>query len=216
MTEKITAGALKEKIIAGVSGCLEGFGLTKGPEHVFSALSSDVMRIVQVSFLDTRHASYFGTGTASFSLEYGAIYTPISSSQDRNDFPAVHYCQVRGVLMRDYSQRAPKSTLPAVEHKRRDIWWVDPSGKDVERVIGRANAVLQRDLGRWLDRLASYEYLGWYLLWRNQSKVFYGFGARRSPARRDLMALINHRLPRKTLLAWLTNRRLTWLTNRSS
>jgi len=148
-----TVGELKRQIIDELSPCFRKLGLKPASDEVYVSTSEDMMRVVQISFLDVRNAAYFATTTASFGIEFGGLYPPFDC-KDRKDFPAAHYCQVRGHLLRGYVQRAPKDDLSALEHKRRDIWWVDKSGNDLNKVTTDAVRVVQDELGVWLERLA--------------------------------------------------------------
>lgn len=198
---------LRDKIISGLSPHLLELGLTSVSGEVFCSYSPDMALIVQITFLDSRHASYFGACEASFNLEFGGIYHSLSSLQKREDFPRVHYCQIRGALLRDYSQPAPRTELPDVEHERRDIWWVDKSGENLDEVIRHAAGMIQKELKSRLDKLRNYRYLCAYLMWRaDKQDGLFGFGRRGSPARKHLLRAIAGRMPERSIWRWLISR----------
>lgn len=183
---------LKRQILADLSPHFRDLGLEVASDGVYWSCSPDAMRIVQISFLNARLAAYFGTTTASFNLEFGGLYLPASSYKNRKDFPKVHYCQIRGHLLRGYQQRAPQEDLPEMEHERHDIWWVDASGDTLNRVTEDAARAVQKDLGIWMDRLVDYGYLYQYVEQRDETvPALYGFGRKGSPARADLLDIFD-------------------------
>src|SRR5260370_9486602 len=126
---------LRKQIARGLWLCFADLGLDRVSDDVVWSLSPGLIRIVQISFLDSHHASYFGSSTASFSIEFGGLYGPVNLFEAQRDFPRVHYCQVRGKLHRDFRQDAPKKDLPPAEHRRRDIWCVLSSGEELKPAI---------------------------------------------------------------------------------
>ncbi len=126
---------LRKQISRGLSPRFVDLGLERVSDDVGWSPSPGLIRMVQISFLDSHHASYFGSSTASFSIEFGGLYGPANLFEAKSDFPRVHYCQVRGKLHRDFRQDAPKKDLPPAEHRRSDIWWVRASGEDLNAAI---------------------------------------------------------------------------------
>jgi hypothetical protein len=203
---------LRKRIIENLSPCFVDLGLKQAFDNVFWSSSPDMAHIVQISFLDSQQASYFGSTTASFSIEYGGLYGMARPFEIQKDYPYIHYCQVRGVLGRDFQQDVPKKSLTPVEHRRRDIWWVDASGENTDKVVESAVRVVKNDLGLWLSRLSNYHYLCRYLFWKNENHYgLYGFGRKGSPMRIRVLGLLAEKFPNKTMLKW---RILlpTWLT----
>ncbi len=89
---------LREQISRGLAPRFADLGLDRVFDDVVWSHSPGLIRIVQISFLDSHHASYFGSSTASFSIEFGGLYGPANLFEAKSDFPRVHYCQVRGKL----------------------------------------------------------------------------------------------------------------------
>ena len=147
-------GDLKRQIIDALSPCFKKLGLDRASDVVYWSDSQDCARIVEITFLTTRNAEVFESTTASFSVEFGGLYPPMDWCRNEKEFPSTAFCQVRGNLLRSYPQRAPGEDLPAAEHKRRDIWWVDKSGAGLGRAIEDAVRVAQEELGACLEKLA--------------------------------------------------------------
>ncbi|MEW6558193.1 MAG: hypothetical protein AB1349_12740 [Elusimicrobiota bacterium] len=197
---------LKSQIVESISTEIIKFGLNPVTNGVFWFRSGNVVRIFQISFLDSHHASYFGTTKASFSLEFGGLYGSITELKKMEDFPKVHYCQIRGMLLKDYIENAPNKNLPSYEHSRNDIWWVDRSGENLNRVLESTSRVIRKELKKWLDRLIDYRYLCWYLILRKEKlSGFFGFGTRGSKARKELLKLFSKEIGTHGFLTWLIN-----------
>ena len=113
------------------------------------------------------------------------------------------YCQIRGHLLRDFFQPAPKPDLPKVEHSRRDIWWVDGSEAGAAKAIESAARVIDHDLQTRLRQLSDHRYLLRYLYWCKESdRELYGFGVQGSPARRRIINILAERVPCTKWLKW--------------
>jgi hypothetical protein len=181
---------IKKEIVAGLSPFLEEYGLEKAGTSVFWHREPEITRIVEIQFLRKKEASYFGATTASFSILFGGLYGALDVA-DREDFPAVHYCHVRGHLRRDFRQSAPDPSLPKWEHDRTDIWWVDRTTDSARAAIESAGRVMDRELKTWLRRLQNRRYLCRYLYWSKESDgKLYGFGRKGSPARAEALRRI--------------------------
>jgi hypothetical protein len=205
---------LRKQISRGLAPRFADLGLDRVSDDVVWSPSPGLIRIVQISFLDSHHASYFGSSTASFSIEFGGLYGPVNLFEAQRDFPRVHYCQVRGKLHRDFRQDAPKKDLPPAEHRRSDIWWVRASGEDLNAAIEGAGRVITSNLGLWLGRLSDHAYVCRYLFWKDENeRGLFGFGGRGSPSRIQLLELLTATFPEKRLLRWRLLL-LSWLTGR--
>lgn len=194
---------LRKQISRGLWPCFVDLGLERVSDDVVWSPSPGLIRMVQISFLDSHHASYFGSSTASFSIEFGALYGPANLVEAKRDFPRVHYCQVRGKLHQDVRQDSPKKDLPPAEHRRRDIWWVRASGEDLNASIEGAGRIIKATLGLWLGRLSDYAYVCRYIFWKDENEPgLFGFGKRGSPSRLQLLELLTAKFPEKRLLKW--------------
>jgi hypothetical protein len=181
---------IRRCIEAGLSGHLHRYGLEKTRDYVFWHREPEIILIAEINFLRKSDASYFGSTTASFSILFGGLYGSVEY-EDNKDFPAVHYCHVRGHLCRDFDQAAPNPALSRAEHKRRDIWWVDKTKESAQAAIDSAGRIIESDLGMWLGRLKDRKYLCRYLYWSQESDTkLYGFGRKGSPAREEALCRI--------------------------
>src|SRR5262245_54008283 len=165
MKSAATIAALKKRVLVEIGRQFELLGLVRATDVVYWLNSVDTVRIAAVSFLGTRQAAYFKASTASFGIEFGALYDLASPMVSMPEYPAIEFCQLRGLLLRSYKERAPDTSLPAAEHKRRDIWWIDASGEGADRAISDAARAVREELGDWLNKLVDYPYL-----WRHATR----------------------------------------------
>jgi len=192
----VSVNELRNKIFSEISTCLMSIGFTNEKGYAFYAQSQDVIQVIQISFLDRRHANYFGTNTASFSLEMGIFFSFINTSGDMSQsyvkqmiLPKIYECHIRRNLSRDISQKAPKKDLSKPDRKRRDIWWVERSGANINEES--ANRVILKRAKRWLSRFSDIKYAYRYLkrgAWKDPWQGGpHNIGVKGCPLRQKLM-----------------------------
>ena len=203
----MSVSAMQRHIEGEIGAAFQTLGLVPVRPGLCWSCREERTLMAEVVFLSRSQADYFGTSTASFGIEFGGFYGSLDALRETKGFPAACFCQVRGSLWRDYAQAAPLADLPAPEHKRRDLWWVNGGGESLPRAVDSAVRVVKGELPRWLSRLEDYKSLAWRLLLRGESpQGLWGFGAKGSPARRTLQRVILPFLPPQSLIAWLTRR----------
>ena len=131
----VSISEIRKRIVNEIADCLSDIGFTSGKEQTFYTVSEGTIHVVKICFLDRRHAAYFGSNTASFSLELGVFYTFVPFSrdiagydEDSEVFPKHYECHIRGCLLRDIPQIAPsldyawdEETQAAIKNAQR--WW---------------------------------------------------------------------------------------------
>lgn len=208
MLTMISINELRGKIIHEISGCLRSLGFTNANRHTFYAQSQDTIQVIEISFLDRRHAAYFGSNTASFSLELGIFFSFITPSENNGQshtnqilLPKIFECHIRGNLLRDISQKAPSKDLSTPDKIRRDIWWIDRSGSNIDEVLDSATRVIRKRAKPWLQRFSDIHYTYRYLQCGAGKNAWQGgphnLGAKGCPFRQKLMRHLATRLKSK-------------------
>lgn len=151
--KKHSISAIKEKIIVSLAETCQPIGFKKVHDQIFANKKHDVIRLLRIDFLNTRHASTFNSCTASFSLELGIFYNFTSYVGLCPEFDKIH---IRGALLRDFYQKSPQNLkgfgLFHPERWRRDIWWVNKNGNNINQVTKSASRVVRRKAIKWLDK----------------------------------------------------------------
>jgi hypothetical protein len=168
----------------------------------FAQKDEDCLKMAQVSFLDRSHASRFNANTACFGIELGVFYRFIPRSNGTTasieNLPAIFECHLRGRLLKNIKQVAPPSGN-SENDSRRDIWWVETSGKNLAPVTASLRSVIKRKAPPWLKRFSNLRFAYWYLHWfpavRPSAPI--NIGRRGCPYRTQLIASIDQRLGSK-------------------
>lgn len=71
--------------------------------------------------------------------------------------PQEYECQRRLQLEGDYRNEKQKSLGNEAEQKRRDIWWIEPDGSNLEEVVKDIVVQIQRQGLPWLQQCSTYE-----------------------------------------------------------
>lgn len=205
MLTMISINELRNKVVNEISACLKSIGCTSENGHTFYAQSQDTIQVIEISFLDRRHAAYFGSNTASFSLELGVFFSFIPPAENITQshtnqilYPRSFECHIRGNLLRDISQKAPGKALSTPDKRRRDIWWVERSGANIDEVLDSATRVIRKRAKRWLERFSDIRYAYRYLQRGAGKNAWQGgphnLGAKGCPLRQKLMRHLAARL----------------------
>ncbi len=189
---------IRNQIILVFSNTLKyrGFDVAHPPTFYYS--SNDVIQIVHLGFLTRDQARYFNSNTDSFTIYLGLFYIFITSNPP-SSLPKEYECQVRGYVNRNFFQKHPMPmkgySFFHPERWRRDIWWVEKNGSNLDKVIYNANKLLETKAMKWLNKYSDLQTIYNFLQFRNEkSNGPFGFGTKGSPARKNLIEAIEKRL----------------------
>ena len=185
------------------SAILDGIGpsdFKHSAPSTFWRPSGENLLAVTVDFLDRSHASRFNSNTASFGLELGVFFTfiprPNGEIASSESLPPHFECHLRGALRRGLTQVAPASGYSLEHRLRRDIWWVAPDGRNLDRVVQSANRVLRRQSGPWFGRFSNPEHVSSFLEHNTAQRgtLPFNVGRRGSPFRKELLGRITEHI----------------------
>ena len=189
---------IKNQIIVVFSNTLKSMGFDIAHPPTFYCSSSDVIQIIHLGFLTKDQARYFNSNTASFAIDLGLFY-PFIASNPLGSLPKEYECHVRGKVRRNFFQKHPMSmkgySFFHPERWRRDIWWVEENGTNLNKVIYHANKLLETKAKKWLNKYSDLQTIYNFLQSRNEkSNGPFGFGIKGSPARKSHIEAIEKRL----------------------
>jgi len=190
---------LRTAISDGIADTLSPRGFTRTATASFWREAEDVLQAVTITFLDRSHAARFNTNTASFGLELGIFYTFIPRIEGEPatlpDPPAHFECHIRRTLRRRLPQIAPATGYSLAHRLRRDIWWINPTGANLQRVIRGAQRKVRRHAAPWLERFSDLAYAKRYLETRRATPAGAPFNLGRvgCPYRRELIGWLGRR-----------------------
>jgi len=159
----------------------------------------EIIQMATVVFLNRQQARRFGCTTASFCLEVGVFYTfAPNAALGALGWPDPAACHIRALLPRPYRQRPPNRDLPRVDRRRRDIWWVDESKGDLDRILRKATETIAKRAKPLLQRYSDPEFTYWYLKrWPGTALVVgapFNVGTKDSPQRRVLIEALGRHI----------------------
>ena len=164
-----------------------GFDISKSPS--FYNCRKDIVRIVHIDFLNKNNAAYFNSNTASFTLNLGIFF---DLSDHQNLYPKEYEAQIRGKAERDFHQKHPMNLkgfpLFHPERRRRDIWWVEKDGANLDFILVNASRIITQKAIGWLDKYSDINYIIDFL--KNKKEIDsgpFGFGVIGSPCRQNLI-----------------------------
>lgn len=140
----------------------------------------DVLNFQSFNSYDAR---VIGCTTYSFAVNLGCFFKSISPDYEPHRIkvkagqllPREAECHFRRRLSRTFKQ---------AELKGRDIWYIDPRGRYLERAIRDVRSLVSRKALPWFDNFAARDYALGVLLNAEQSmSELWGFGGKGSPAR---------------------------------
>jgi len=187
---------LRRTVLERVASVVEPRGFEPAAAGQWCRRTEPVWRSVAVNFLDARHAATFHTTTASFGVEVGVRFDDPAPEAVLTGAPEPWRCDLRIALRRDFRQEPPSPQLPEPDRRRRDLWWIDRSGAQVDAaaesaarvVLGRGMPLLRRfaDPRRAVRTLRWSPGRGWF------SGEPFNLGRRGSPYRRELITRLEN------------------------
>lgn len=189
---------LKNQIKSSLADCCStiGFDVSKNP--TFYNQLKDIVRIIHIDFLNVKNATYFNSNTTSFTINLGIYF--IFENQN-NIYPKEYEAQIRGTLIKDFYQKNPMGlkcfSLFHPERRRRDIWWVEKDGSNLEALLAHASRIIKNKAMIWLDSFSDIEYAIKYLKTKKEVESWkggpFGFGVIGSPCRQNLINSIENK-----------------------
>ncbi|MGA1871050.1 MAG: DUF4304 domain-containing protein [bacterium] len=183
---------IQNKIQNYIGQCLSNKGFDIDNTPTFYNLKDDIIRIIHISFLRRRDASYFNSNTASFNLNLGVNY----NFKNIKDFhPKEYESHIRGCLLKDFSQKNPMNLkgfpLFHPERKRRDIWWVENNASNLEHLLANVSRIIDKNAIKWLDNFSDIAFTIRFLKKKKEIDSWkggpFGFGSIVSPYRLHLI-----------------------------
>lgn len=189
---------IQSQIKSSLSHCCSSLGFDVDKSPTFYNSQIDVLRILHIGFLDVKNAAYFNSNTASFILNLGIFF---NSGESSKPYPKEYEAHVRGTLLRDFYQKNPMElkgfSFFNPERRRRDIWWVEKDGSNLDDLLAHASHVIKRNAFKWLDQYSNIEYVIKYLESKREKSSWqggpFGFGAIGSPCRQNLIRMLENR-----------------------
>ena len=164
---------LQNKILLSISNCCFSIGFTIEASPTFYNTQNDIIRILHVDFLNKKNSSYFNSNTASFSLNLGVFF---NFEEDISNIPKEYDAQIRGHLIKDFRQKSPMNlkgfSLFHPERRRRDIWWVEPNGINIDYLINNATRIIEKKAIKWLDKYSDIDFVIEFLKTKKGTEVW--------------------------------------------
>ncbi|TWI71100.1 uncharacterized protein DUF4304 [Desulfobotulus alkaliphilus] len=164
-----------------------GFEVDKAPTFYYR--KDRVVGIFHIDFLNSQNAAYFNSNTASFSLNIGVFF----NLQNIIIKPKEYESNIRGQILRDFRQKHPMKlkgfSWCHPERWRRDIWWVDKDGQNLEHILANACRLTKEKALKWFEKYSDPDHVIWLLKHgkENGKGGPFGFGSIGSPSRTDLI-----------------------------
>lgn len=195
---------LRSEISGAIGETASLLGMTRHEAFRFARRTPQAIQVAQLDFLDRRHASYFRSNTASFSVRIGLYFPGIQPDLNPtrpltrpDEIPPLHVSHLQRELKRTIEQSAPGTDLSPADRLRRDIWWVEPDASNLDAVVSDAAAVFQSRAPQWYRRFSNRTLLRLVLLawpgWLDIFGVPNNIGTVRSPYRRQLLRALGLR-----------------------
>lgn len=159
-----TRSQLEAYVVEMLTPAFARLGLEPVGGNTFARITTDVVQIARIVFLEKRRARYLGAKAVSFSIELGVCYR---SARDCDgtpvDWTVLESCHIRSLLRRGLGPRPAATDLTSAERRRREIWWVRPTDASLQRVLGRVARSLEIRGRAWLARFSNLSFAVWYL-----------------------------------------------------
>jgi hypothetical protein len=198
----VNVPGLRTRILEAVGASARTLGLHPCRDGGYCTESRGITRLLTVSFLDRRHAAYFGTCTASFSLEVGVWFSDPRTTESASEpsTPRHLECQIRHLLVRDLLQSPPSLDLPAPDGSRRDIWWLSRIGDNLGDVAASASKAVAQQAPPFFARFSNpgraYRYFKLWPVTRWLRSAPFNVGVPNSPSHSALLRLLREHLDR--------------------
>ena len=174
------SSAVNKRIKSVIRPMLQDVGFTQFTSRTAWRYSPEKIDVVNFQSFNSYLANAVGCTTYSFSVNLGCSFAAIPrlESIKRKDGyfrPEEYECHFRRTLQKSIKQP---------QLKRKDIWYVDPAGENLELVTADAKNAIQ-DVGLdWFNRFSDLMEVLCTLLKDSETKEsVFGFGANPSPMR---------------------------------
>ena len=120
----------------------------------------DVIWVLNIRAVGSYFSSVTGWPPMSVGVWLGTYYTffptQLNIKQDHKNrlLPREHYCQLRSELFCTIDQLNHKAQLNQPEKARKDIWWIEPDGSNVEEVVQNIKTVYLDDGIQWFSQMS--------------------------------------------------------------
>lgn len=183
---------LQKRIKDSLSDCCRSIGFNIEASPTFYNAKNDIIRILHIDFLNRRHAEYFNSNTASFTINLGVFF---NFEGKISFYPKEYEAHIRGHIIKDFRQTNPMDlkgfSLFHPEKRRRDIWWVESDGSNLDYLLTNAGRLLKAKAVRWLDKYSDIDYVIYFLETKHGTEVWqegpWGLGSIGSPGRQNLI-----------------------------
>lgn len=157
--------------------------------------------IVDIQFFNKKMCDFYGGNGACFVLKVGMYYpftvpeNIIKNNDDGFLLPETHDCIIKKSIIRDFNQVPPNKELAPVEKKRKDNWYVDDNGDNIELIISHLMPMITKAVIPWTIKYSDLDYVYNYLKKSREGTTEKGgengFGAKGSPARNRYIEAFN-------------------------
>jgi hypothetical protein len=174
------------QIRSEVRPLLKELGFTRFTSRNAWRYHGSMIDVLNLQSFNAYNASVMGCTTYSFAVNLGCYFTDIPHQYEKARIkeergqllPAEFDCSFRGRLRRSFAQP---------ECDSREIWFIDPAGRYLEKAVHDVRMALDRDGVPWFGRLADpNEALRVLLEDDERMGELWGFGRNPSPARHYL------------------------------
>jgi len=154
------------------------------------------VEVINFQSFNSYNASVMGCSTYSFSVNLGSYFSEIPDEYGGGQVkqkagelrPDEWQCHFRGGLHRSFSQP---------EYESRDVWYIDPEGRYIEKALHDVRMAIVRDGLPWFERLSDRSEALRILTEENERmRDLWGFGGIRSPIRHYLTGYLAFSLGR--------------------
>jgi hypothetical protein len=193
----VNHAAVNREIESVIHPLLRNAGFTEFNARTAWRYSAQKIDVVNFQSLSSSLAQSMGCTTYSFCVRLGCSFDAIPRSERIKRKGAIltpeeYECHFR---------RALQKTIPQPVLKRRDVWYVDPSGQNLEAVIKDAAKTILGDGLPWFNRFTDPSEILRTLQKDSESHAgTFGFGTKTSPMRHFMTGFVAKSLG-KTALA---------------
>lgn len=195
MDSKIVNNAIKKNIWP----FLEEQGFSMFTSRNAWRFNGDRIEVINFQSFNSFLAEVVGCTTYSFAVNLGIYFTEIP-----NVFPNIPIKEKNGFLLPDecrcHLRKVLLKGLPQPELERKNIWYVDDKGSNVEMVINDVREMLKVDGLNWFEKYSQLDTVLKTLLNEEEDlNGTHGFGRKNSPSRNYKGAYIAYFLKRYDL-----------------
>lgn len=159
-----TSAILDEAFRANIIPALCRIGFEQVDERNGWAWRGNSVLVFKIRAVGRSFASVTGWSSASVGVSLGVFFEfaappgHVRRTEEGKALPAEYQCHMRGHLERTLNQpeRLPHLTK-AAERKRKDLWWIDPKGNNVEEVAIDIASQLESVGPKWYVENSSLE-----------------------------------------------------------